>query len=149
MAKQSAAPRLPQAIHVDELIGGAERDVVGVIELFLLLVRDLSADSRLMGILVWPLGSSESLRMELPTPLTPRLTGSVEPPSLYVIDRQSALLYEPVEEYRRPLERTTFGITDERVTVYYRCFRSAEAMNLGWEYEAALYFEHYPEGLIV
>lgn len=142
-------PKLPQSRHVDELVDVAVARPSDVIELFIRMVERLEDEPKLMGVLVWPLMASTELVTQIPTVDALNVSSDREPPSLYVLDRESRILYQAVEEYRKPLAPGDFGITRKDVRTYYRCFRVGEAISNNWEYLSAVYFEHYPSTLCI
>lgn len=64
-----------------------------------------------------------------------------EPPSVYLLRPPQYLGWELMEEYRFPLPLHFPTIASESYMVYLRQFRSLRYVELGAEYENAIYFE--------
>lgn len=64
-----------------------------------------------------------------------------EPPSIYLLRPPQYLGWELMEEYRFPLALPFTSIASESYRVYLRQFRSLRYVEMGFEYENAVYFE--------
>jgi hypothetical protein len=144
------APLSPQSIHLDELLKDvlpttSEISINIALECFKTAVKELEDNAlKIKTILVWPIGHSEKLIMEVP-----QLECGEEPPSLYLADREDDRYYELSEEYRIPISPLYLTQFNKNAQCFYRCFRTAEAIKGNWEYERCIYIEHYPEVYLV
>jgi len=106
--------------------------------------------SSLRAILVVPLAESEGMLPLVDNPGGLFATRGDEPPSLYLLARESAMQLEICEEYRLPVEIQALTRGDPAIYVYYRAHRSAQVgLHEDGPWTKAIYAEYYPESMRV
>ncbi len=132
----------PVSNHLDEILAPGDYGVEPIrcgIAAFQEAADTLGLSEDCSLILCWPCGTTPTIELSCPTRLSE--CGDEEPPSLILLHSQAGMLHEEVEEYRKPVDASAFGISTDNVVGYYRSFRNAEAIEHNWEFSRALYFQ--------
>jgi hypothetical protein len=140
-------PLNPVHIHSTDLLEGQEgtgQQLLKAIRLPFLHTIDVLGERLVdvMPVLVIPLESTATLVCE-PPPLE-SLDLSAEPPSIYLLHRDSAKTFRPGEQYRRFLRNfTLFDRDSEDVFFFFEAFRSERESGAAWEFVRSILGEHY------
>jgi len=144
--------------EVSEAIPGQRKQLVEFsLECYRKLANMVSAAGelqRVMPTLVVPLnsGSSTMDKGEIALPELKEIFDQDvhEPPIVYLLDRELSKYFEPSEELRRPIRIAhEIGVKGAVVHSYYKCSRSREATETNQEYLRAIWWEAYPEELVL
>lgn len=141
----------PAHVHVDELVRKARMSK----ERWLALIRTVypraldllgGKAKKVMAIGMIPLWDSGDLNTQIPqlSDLAKHMSG--EPPSVYLVHRDTFKMMVVGETYRCALPR--YGLwkpTLDGVSIVYACSRSEEERRNGWEYRRSIRVEHYDD----
>lgn len=136
--------------HVDVFLGANWSDEVITItlKLFSGAVHFVEKESLLANPLIaFPLNTKgNQLSMSFPLSLG-ALSSDLdtrEPPSIYLLSRETRLYKDEVEEYTTPIPFSLPGLDYSQTKVYYREYRVALMLKNNWEFSRVLYVEYYP-----
>ena len=141
----------PVSFHVDSFLGDLSSGTSPVGDGILLFGEVVSILDlvRIKPVLVVPLTPSDELDACSVAWSEAANQLKNEPPSLYLMSRESDKLLVRAEEYRCPVEPPVLpGIKGEYAS-YYRCYRGAKEREWGWEFERCLYLEAYPSEFLI
>jgi hypothetical protein len=71
---------------------------------------------------------------------------SDEPPSLYILSRELPKKFDPVQEFKTPLNFSLFSGYEDQIDIQYREFRFHHAIQNNWEFLRVVYLEYFPKG---
>ncbi|MFY9179892.1 MAG: hypothetical protein WAO12_08980 [Venatoribacter sp.] len=97
-----------------------------------------------MPILVIPLVASDIIK-SYENNLSDCSQLDIEPPSIYLLNRETSKYVEVMEEYKEPITIALPNISGCGFYSYYRCYRNDEYIKKDWEFNRAIYVECYPE----
>jgi hypothetical protein len=150
LSSKSVSVRNPISIHIDDLLGAQleKDDIVNIsTKAFLSLNKQIGQQQlTVIPLLVIPLrviGNELSLAAPANLPILKNQLGD-EPPSLYLLSRDSLRLTEACEEYKYPLPFELIPSLPKDVYVYFREFRNSQAIKNQWEFSRCVYVQRNP-----
>jgi hypothetical protein len=136
--------------HIDELLG---RDIeskdyfdIGLTIFEYVCNRLNYKNKHYKVILIIPLESIISLNISTIPKKMSDFIYSIEPPGIYIIDRNSEKIMDICEEYKFPLPNLIKR--KKNIYIYLRIFRYLEGIIENWEYDQCLYLEYYSDDLL-
>jgi hypothetical protein len=133
----SLRPETPASVHLDDGMfqpGARKSWSLLAHSAFDEAVRVIGTQATTM--LYWALEDTAQLFEAVPK----TLEESLEPPALYLLHHTVTNVFTRAEEYRVPVNGTSYGFATPNIESYYRCFRGLEDMEKGWEFSRGFYF---------